>query len=116
MKSHGLLIADLMQRLGWRFPLLIILTALVGVSEGASIVLLLPLLNRMGIVTAATQGIASESIDKTLAFAGASGAAAIFVLIIIIATMQTTFAWWLNRWSVSLALKYQSQRQLELFS
>jgi ABC-type multidrug transport system fused ATPase/permease subunit len=115
MKSHGLLIADLMQRLGWRFPLLIILTALVGVSEGASIVLLLPLLNRMGIVTTTTQGIASEFIDKTLAFVGASDSAVIFVLVIIIATMQTTFAWWLNRWSVSLALNYQSQRQLELF-
>jgi ABC-type multidrug transport system fused ATPase/permease subunit len=115
MKSHGRLIADLMQRLGWRFPVLIILTALVGLSEGISIVLLLPLLNRMGIVATATQGIASEFIDKTLTFVGASGTAAIFVLIIITATMQTAFAWWLNRWSVSLALNYQSQRQLQLF-
>jgi ATP-binding cassette, subfamily C, bacterial len=117
MKSHARLIADLMDRLRWRFPVLIILTVLVGLTEGASIVLLLPLLNRMGIApTAATQGAANEFIDKTLALAGASSTSAIFVLIIVIATMQATFAWWLNRWSVWLAFTYQSQRQLELFS
>jgi ABC-type multidrug transport system fused ATPase/permease subunit len=116
MKSYRLLVADLMQRLGWRFPVLIVLTALIGFSEGISIVLLLPLLNRMGIVTAATQGIANKLIDKTLAVFGASGAGAIFVLVIVIATTQMIFSLWLNWWSVWLASSYQSQRQLEVFS
>ena len=70
----------------------------------------------MGIVTAATQGIANKLIDKTLAVVGASGTGAIFVLVIIIATTQMMFSLWLNWWSVRLASSYQSQRQVELFS
>jgi ATP-binding cassette subfamily C protein len=116
MKSHGLLIADLMQRLGWRFPLLIILTALVGVSEGASIVLLLPLLNRVGIVTTAAPGVASGLIDKALMLLGVSGTVAIFALVVAISTAQMIFSVSLNWWDVRLAAHYQSQRQLELFS
>ena len=116
MKSHGLLIADLMQRLGWRFPLLIILTALVGVSEGASIVLLLPLLNRVGIVTTATPGVASGLIDKALMLLGVSGTVAIFALVVAISTAQMIFSVSLNWWDVRLAAHYQSLRQLELFS
>jgi ATP-binding cassette subfamily C protein len=116
MKSHGLLIADLMQRLRWRFPILIILTAVVGVSEGASIILLLPLLNRVGIVNTATQGVANELINKGLMLVGLSGTSAIFIFVVIIATAQMIFSVSLNWWSVRLAASYQSQRQMELFS
>jgi ABC-type multidrug transport system fused ATPase/permease subunit len=115
MKSYSLLIADLMQRLGWRFPVLIIVTALVGVSEGASIVLLLPLLNRVGIVTTATPGVASGLIDKSLLLLGVSGTGAIFALVVAIATAQMIFSVSLNWWDVRLAAHYQSQRQMELF-
>ena len=116
MKSHRLLVADLMTRLRWRFPILIILTALVGVSEGASIILLLPLLNRVGIAATSTQGVANELIDKGLTLVGANGTGTIFVLVTIIATAQMIFAVSLNWWSVGLAASYQSQRQMELFS
>jgi ATP-binding cassette, subfamily C, bacterial len=116
MKSYGLLIADLMKRLGWRFPVLIILTALVGVSEGASIVLLLPLLNRVGIATTATPGVASGLIDKILMLLGVSSTGAIFLLVAAIASAQMIFSVSLNWWDVRLAAHYQSQRQMELFS
>ena len=64
--AHRLLINDLLARLGWRFPVLVLWTALVGLSEGASIVLLLPLLNRVGIVTASAQSVANTLIEKGL--------------------------------------------------
>jgi ABC-type multidrug transport system fused ATPase/permease subunit len=115
MKLHRLLVADLMQRLGWRFPGLIVLTALLGISEGASIVLLLPLLNRVGIVSAPTQGLANEVIDKGLTLVGANSTGAIFLVVVIVATAQMFFTILLNWWSVRLARSYQSQRQLELF-
>ena len=116
MKSHRFLIADLMHRLGWRFPVLIILSALVGLSEGASIILLLPLLNRVGIVTTAAPGVASDLIDKGIAFLGLSGIAAIFILVIAISTAQMLLSISLHWWEVTLATHYQSQRQLELFT
>lgn len=56
MRAYGLLLDDLLKRLGWRFPVLVVWTALAGLSEGASIVLLLPVLNRIGITAAGSQG------------------------------------------------------------
>ena len=115
MKLQRLLVADLMHRLEWRFPVLIVLTALLGISEGVSIVLLLPLLNRVGIVSAPTQGLANEVIDNGLMLVGANGTGAIFLVVLMVATAQMFFTVSLNWWSVRLARSYQSQRQLELF-
>ena len=116
MNTYRLLFNDLMERLGWRFPLLVMWTAVVGISEGISVILLLPLLNRIGIVAAGTQGLANELIDKALNLAGANGTGPILVIIISIATMQTVLSVALNWWSVGLARSYQSQRQMELFA
>jgi ABC-type multidrug transport system fused ATPase/permease subunit len=115
MRAHRLLIADLVRRLGWRFPALVVWTALIGLTEGLSIVLLLPLLIRTGIVVASTQGLANSIIEKGLAFVGASGTGEILALVIAIATAQAALAVALNRWSILLARRYQSQRQVELF-
>jgi ABC-type multidrug transport system fused ATPase/permease subunit len=116
MKPYLLLINDLAMRLGWRFAALVIWTALVGISEGASMMLLLPLLNRVGFVTAGAQGLANNLIEKTLVLVGANSTGKILVLIVVIATTQLGLAVALNWWSVWLARTYQSQRQLELFS
>jgi ABC-type multidrug transport system fused ATPase/permease subunit len=112
---HRILFGDLMERLGWRFPVLVTWTVLVGISEGISVVLLLPLLNRVGIVAANTQGVANSLIEKGLALVGANGTGAILALVVVIATAQTILSVALNWWSVGLARSYQSRRQLELF-
>ena len=115
MTAHRLLFNDLLARLGWRFPVLVFWTALVGLSEGVSVVLLLPLLNRVGIVTASSQSVANVVIEKSLALVGADNTGKILVLIIMVATAQMIFSVALNRWSIELARIYQARRQLELF-
>jgi ATP-binding cassette subfamily C protein len=115
MHAYRLLFDDLMRRLGWRFPALIGWTALVGISESASVVLLLPLLERLGLASG-SQGFAAGAVDKVLAFAGADGTAKIFALILAVGTVQLVLSLALNWWSVRLARDYQARRQLELFS
>jgi ABC-type multidrug transport system fused ATPase/permease subunit len=115
VKLYRQLISELAKRLGWRFPALVFWTALVGVSEGVSMVLLLPLLNRLGIVAASAQGVANNLIEKSLTLVGADDTAKVFVLVILVATVQVTLSVGLNWWSVRLARSYQVQRQLELF-
>jgi len=113
--AHRLLFNDLLARLGWRFPVLVLWTALVGLSEGASIVLLLPLLNRIGIVTAGSQSVANALIERCLALAGARTTGTILLLVGAVATLQMIFSVTLNWWSVRLARSYEARRQIELF-
>jgi len=105
-----------MRRLGWRFPALVAWTALVGLSESVSVILLLPLLSRVGVTAANSQGAAIELLDKGLALVGATGPLEILAVIIVVATMQTALSIALNLWTARLARHYQSQRQLEMFS
>ena len=104
-----------MERLGWRFPVLIAWTALVGISEGVSVVLLLPLLNHVGLAAASNQSAVATLLDEGLAFVRATGPVEILVVIIAVATIQTTLSVTLNLWTVRLARHYQTLRQLELF-
>lgn len=71
MKTYRLLLADLMTRLRWRFPALIALMSLVGLSEGTPVALLLPLLSGIGIVPSSNHGPATAMLDKALAAVGA---------------------------------------------
>jgi ABC-type multidrug transport system fused ATPase/permease subunit len=116
VSAHRLLFNDLLTRLGWRFPVLVLWTALVGLSESASIVLLLPLLIRIGIVSAGPQSLANDAIEKGLALVGANSIGAILVLVAAVATVQMMLSVALNWWSVRLARSYQWRRQLQLFS
>ena len=125
LRNHGntdsinlyrLLFDDLMTRLGWRFPVLVAWTALVGISEGISVALLLPLLSRVGVTPASTQGMASKLLDQGLALVGATGPVQILAVIVIVAAIQAALSIVLNWWSVKLARRYQSRRQLEMFS
>jgi ATP-binding cassette subfamily C protein len=113
--AHRLLFDDLLARLRWRFPVLVLWTALVGLSEGAAIVLLLPLLNRVGIVAAPSQSTVSRLLERALTFVGVDSAAKILVFVVAVATVQMVLSVALNWWSVQLARSYQSRRQLELF-
>jgi ABC-type multidrug transport system fused ATPase/permease subunit len=113
--AHRLLFDDLLARLRWRFPLLVLWTALVGLTEGASVVLLLPLLNRVGIATPGSQSVANALIENGLTLIGAETTGKILVLVAAVATVQMALSVALNWWTVRLARSYQSQRQLELF-
>jgi ABC-type multidrug transport system fused ATPase/permease subunit len=110
-----LLFRDLIKRLRWRFPLLIAWTTLVGLGEGISVVLLLPLLNLVGVANANGQGIIVRFLNKGLVTAGATTPLRILVVITAIATVQTGLAIALIWWTALLARHYQSQRQLEMF-
>lgn len=95
---------------------MIVWTAVVGVSEGLSVVLLLPLLKRIGVATAEGQSLATSFINKGLALIGTDSAAAILAIVIAVATIQTLLSVILNWWTVHLARNYQAQCQLEMFS
>jgi len=115
MRLHLLLFQDLTTRLRWRFPVLIVWTALVGLSEGISVALLLPLLSRVGIAPASTQGAATKLLDQSLALVGATQPVQILAVIVVVAGIQAALSIGLNWWSVKLARHYQSCRQLEMF-
>ena len=104
-----------MGRLGWRFPVLVAWTALVGLSEGISVILLLPLLRRVGIAAGSSQGLVTGLLNKSLAFIGATEPLPILAVIVAVAGIQAILTIALNWWSVKLARHYQSRRQLEMF-
>lgn len=104
-----------MRRLGWRFPVLVSWTALVGLSEGISVMLLLPLLSRVGIATGSSQGLVTGLVNKSLAFIGATEPLPILAVIVAVAGIQALLTIALNWWSVKLARHYQNRRQLEMF-
>src|SRR5438105_1924681 len=116
MNVYRLLISNLAKRLGWHFPVIVVWTALVGLGEGTSIVLLLPLLDRVGIVTQSAQGVANAVIQKGLAFLGAHSTLRILMLVVAAATAQMILSVALSWWSIRLARSYQAQRRLELFA
>jgi ATP-binding cassette subfamily C protein len=116
MSAYRLLISELIKQLGWHFPILVVWTALVGLGEGTSIVLLLPLLDRVGIVAQSAQGVANEVIQKGLALVGAHSTLEILMLVVVAATAQMILSVALSWWSSRLARSYQAQRRLELFA
>ncbi len=116
MSAYRLLISELTKQLGWHFPILVVWTALVGLGEGTSIVLLLPLLDRLGIVPQSAQGVSNAVIQKGLALVGAHSTLEILMLVIVAATAQMILSVALSWWSIRLARSYQAQRRLELFA
>ncbi len=116
MNPYRLLFRDLIKRLGWRFPALIAWTAVVGLGEGISVVLLLPLLNRIGIPATTNQGGVIKLLDAGLTLVGATGPLTILFVIIVLTAIQTALAIGQTWWTFRLARRYQSQRQVELFS
>jgi ABC-type multidrug transport system fused ATPase/permease subunit len=116
MNLHLKLFDDLLTRLRWRLPVLVAWTAVVGLSEGMSVILLLPLLNRVGVAAGSSQGLVTGLVNKALALIGATEPLAILAVIFVVAGVQAVLTIALNWWSVKLARHYQSRRQLEMFS
>jgi ABC-type multidrug transport system fused ATPase/permease subunit len=110
-----LLFRDAVKRLSWRFPVLITWTALAGLGEGVSVVLLLPLLSWLGVAAASSQGAVITLLNRGLALAGATTPLRVLAVIILIAAMQTALSIGLIWWTAILARHYQSHRQMELF-
>jgi ATP-binding cassette subfamily C protein len=115
LKTYRLLFRDIVERLGWRFPLLIGLTTLVGLGESVSVILLLPLLKQLGIAVSGDQGTAVRLLDMGLARVGASSPLQVLAVIIAIATVQAILSMFLNWWTAALSRRYVGQRQLGLF-
>ncbi len=116
MNAYRLLFADLVRRLGWHFLLLMAWTVVVGLGEGASVMLLLPVLNRIGITAAGNQSFVVELLERTLTYLSSNSVGKILIIFLVIATLQTALSLGLNFWTVRIARSYQSQRQLELFT
>jgi ABC-type multidrug transport system fused ATPase/permease subunit len=116
MNLHLKLFDDLLTRLRWRLPVLVAWTALVGLSEGVTVILLLPLLNRVGVAAGSSQGLVTGLVNKALAAIGATEPLPILAVIFVVAGVQAILTIALNWWSVKLARHYQSRRQLEMFS
>ncbi len=116
MRLHGLLFKDLTTRLRWRFPVLVAWTALVGLSEGVTVILLLPLLNRVGVAAGGSQGLVTGLVNKSLSLIGATEPLSILAVIVVVAGIQAALTIALNWWSVKIARHYQSRRQIEMFN
>jgi ATP-binding cassette subfamily C protein len=116
MKLHYLLFSDIVSFFRWRLPALILLMALVGLSEGLSVALLLPLLAQFGIASAANQSLAGALLDHVLAIINPStGAASILAIVIAVAMVQAVLFIALNWWTAKSGRHYQSTRQSQLF-
>ena len=109
------LFRDLVVRLRWRLPLLVAWTALIGLGEGISVVLLLPLLSRIGIAAGGGQGAVIKQLEKGLTLIGATTPLEILAIIITVTAIQTALSVGLTWWTAILARRYQSQHQEELF-
>jgi ATP-binding cassette subfamily C protein len=114
MHVYRLLYKDLVAHLRWLLPVLTSLMALVGLTEGASVTLLLPLLDRLGLNSGMSQGVIRELIDGALRFFNISGTLGIFVLIAGLSAIQAALFIGLNWWMTRLARQYQRRRQTDL--
>jgi len=115
MSVHRLLFGDLLARLGWRTAPLIALMALVGLGEGMTVVLLLPLLSRIGVAAPGNPAFVNRLIEEGLAAVGATTLWQVLGMVVVVAIMQAVGTIALSWWISQLARRYQSRRQMELF-
>lgn len=102
--------------LRWRFPALLVLMVLVGLTEGLSVTLLLPLLSHIGISYTAGPGAASAMLNRGLGAIGASvGTLGILFILIAVAAVQGILSVALQWWMAHVARGYQRRRQSQLF-
>jgi ABC-type multidrug transport system fused ATPase/permease subunit len=110
------LFGNIISFLSWRFPALLVLMALVGLTEGLSVTLLLPLLSHVGISYTVGQGAASETLNRGLAAIGAAvGPLGLLLILIAVAAVQMALSVALQWWMTRASRSYQSLRQSQLF-
>jgi ATP-binding cassette subfamily C protein len=116
MQLYFRLYSDIFSFLRWRLPGLTLLMVLVGLTEGLSVALLLPLLGQIGISYAASQGLTGAILNEALAIIrSSSGIVGILVIVIAVATLQAALFIALNWWTIRAGRSYQRYRQLQLF-
>jgi len=116
MKLYLLLFRGIIGDLRWRVPPLLLLMALVGLTEGLSVALLLPLLSRVGIAYGPGQGLTGAILNNLMAAVGASfGTLEILAILIAVAAIQAGLFIALQWNMMSAARGYQSRRQSQLF-
>src|SRR5262245_53852695 len=110
------LLIDIVRFLRWKFSLILILMILVGVTEGLSVTLLLPLFSRLGISYSASPALAGGLLHQTLsAIGGTFGISSMLVIIVGVAALQAVFFITLHWWMMSASRSYKRCRQSQLF-
>src|SRR5262245_38407794 len=110
------LLIDIVRFLRWKFSLILILMVLVGVTEGLSVSLLLPLFSRLGISYSASPGLAGGLLHQALSAIGGSFAiSSMLVIIIGVAALQAVFFITLHWWMTSASRSYKRGCQSQLF-
>jgi ATP-binding cassette subfamily C protein len=116
MKLYFRLLIDIVRYLHWKFPAMLILMGLVGVTEGLSVSLLLPLFAQIGISYSAGPGLAGGLLHQVLsAIGGSIGVSGLLVIIVGFAALQAVFFIALHWWMTSASRSYKRGRQSQLF-
>ena len=116
MKLYFHLFRDIVVFLRWRFAALLVLMVLVGLTEGLSVTLLLPLLSQIGIAYTVGQGTVGVMLNRGLSAIGASvGTLGLLFILIGVAAFQAILSIALQWWIARAARGYQSRRQSQLF-
>jgi ABC-type multidrug transport system fused ATPase/permease subunit len=116
MKLHLQLLIKIVRYLRWKFLAMLVLMGLVGVTEGLSVSLLLPLFSQIGISYSAGSGLAGGLLHQALSAIG--GSFGIFSLLVIIAgfaALQAVFFIALHWWMTNASRNYKRGRQSQLF-
>src|SRR5438034_9355612 len=100
MKLHLQLFKEIIMFLRWRFPAMLILMVIVGLTEGLSVTLLLPLLSHIGISYTAGQGFAGTMLSRGLVAANAAlGTQGLLISLVCVAVIPTflyiSLQWWM---------------------
>jgi ATP-binding cassette subfamily C protein len=116
MKLHLQLFRDIIGYLRWAFSAMLVLMVIVGLTEGLSVTLLLPLLSHVGISYTPGQGFAGTMLSRGLAVISASvGTVGLLAILIGVAAIQAVLYIWLQWWMVRTSRGYQHRRRLQLF-
>src|SRR5436190_877844 len=116
MQLYIRLYRELISFLRWRLPALVLLMVLVGLTEGLTVALLLPLLGQLGISYTTPPGPGGLILNGALAIIGPAGSpTGILVIVIAVALIQALLFIALNWWMAKAAQSYQRYRQTQLF-
>jgi len=116
MNLYYRLFGDIIRFLRWRFPILLAFMVIVGLTEGLSVTLLLPLFSNVGISYAAGRGPVGALLNHVLSAIGtAAGPVGLLVILVAVAAIQLVLSavqqWWMTR----ACRGYQGYQQSKLF-
>ena len=117
MQAYRIFIADLYRTFGWALYLVIAWMTVVGVTEGLTMVLLLPLLGRLGIAGRVAPTQITRVFDAFFAMiAPNAGITLVLVVLIIVAIIQFALSLGLNWYMSIMTRRYAMLWQIRLFS